>query len=59
MSWHNKYRVRKGLFGKSILQQWHCFPDAIPSALAGTCDWVDVTYKAAPSQLKEVQYGCK
>lgn len=46
-----KYRVRKGLFGKSILQRWACFPDGIPSALAGTCDWIDVSYDKAPALL--------
>lgn len=49
-----KYRIRRGLFGKSILQQWKCFPSGIASSLAGTCDWLDVPYNKAPAELEEV-----
>lgn len=51
MAYYNEYRIRKGLFGKSVLQQWHCFPTGIQSALAGTCSWADVDYKSAPNFL--------
>ena len=49
-----KYRVRKTFFGKSILQRWACFPSGISSPLAGTCDWIDVPYNKAPTELREV-----
>lgn len=48
-----RYRVRRGLFGKSVLQRWACFPTGIMSSLAGTCDWIDVPYNKAPLELKE------
>jgi len=51
---NQKYRVRRGLFGKSVLQQWKCFPSGIASSLAGTCDWVDVPYCKAPAELDAV-----
>jgi hypothetical protein len=41
------------LFGKSVLQRWACFPSGISSALAGTCDWIDVPYHKAPAELTE------
>jgi len=50
-----KYRVRRGLFGKSVLQKWMCFPEGISSHLSGTCDWVDVSYGKAPSELEAVE----
>ena len=50
-----KYRVRRGLFGKSVLQRWACFPIGIMSPLAGTCDWIDVSYDKAPAELREKQ----
>lgn len=48
-----RYRVRRGLFGKSVLQKWVCYPSGISSALAGTCHWIDVPYYNAPVELKE------
>lgn len=56
MAYHNKFRVRKGLFNKAILQQWHCYPEAIMSSKAGTCSWVDVNYKDAPEILRECEF---
>lgn len=49
-----RYRVRRGLFGKAVLQRWACFPSGISSSLAGTCDWIDVPYHKAPAELEEV-----
>lgn len=51
-----RYRVRKGLFGKSILQaEYDC-----PSFIGGKADassryifWSDIDYKKAPAQLRE------
>jgi len=57
MPHYNKYRVRKGRFGKAILQQWFCYPSSIPSHLAGDCEWVDVSYKNAPQLLIENKPG--
>lgn len=47
----SELRVRKGLFGKSILQRLVCIPDCVPSADAGTCRWIDIPYSAAPIRL--------
>lgn len=49
-----RYRVRRGLFGKSVLQRWACYPTGISSSLAGTCDWIDVDYRRAPAELEAV-----
>jgi len=49
-----RYRVRRGLFGKSVLQRWSCFPSGISSSLAGTCDWIDVPHNKAPAELEAV-----
>lgn len=51
MPHYNQYRVRKGFRGKAILQQWHCFPEGILSPLSGTCNWADVNYNNAPTEL--------
>ncbi len=52
-----RYRVRKTLFGKAILQAEY----DTPSLLAGQIDatvrdisWQDIPYNYAPSALKEV-----
>lgn len=48
-----QYRVRKGWFGKSILQQKVHYPSGILSPLADEKRWEDVDFKHAPAKLKE------
>lgn len=50
-----KYRIRRGFLGKSILQRWHCYPDGILSSLAGSCEWIDVDFDNAPTDLREIE----
>lgn len=54
-----RYRVRRGLFGKCILQQQF----DTPSLLGGHVDstirdihWSDVDFPYAPAELKDVRY---
>jgi hypothetical protein len=44
-----KYRVRRGLWGKCVLQYFETFPSSLPNA--PDPQWVDVGYKQAPRAL--------
>ena len=50
-----RYRVRKGLFGKSILQEYMNYPSLIGGYVDSgvrSFEWIDVSFNHAPSELR-------
>lgn len=41
-----KFRIRKSLFGKCILQEWRSFPQSVPGAPSPY--WEEVEWKTSP-----------